>query len=260
MSMICTDARIDRRASIALALLRWNNVASRGGNEQPIRQSACDLLVAEGGFCAASVGSARAGDETHSKVVHSFPLKCDEVELGALRLCSDDAAAFDPTTLELLAAWSEGLARVIFAARKREQRPPADHPLGIAIDTMPALAWIASTDGSLDRWNTRHLEFTGFTHEQSVGDGWANAIHPDDREHIVAVRTAGVATGAPCSCEARLRRADGVYRWHSSAPCRYATSTETSSNGSEPTTTSRISNRPKRLSAEAKRFSPKPSD
>jgi PAS domain S-box-containing protein len=113
--------------------------------------------------------------------------------------------------------WPRGpkVSRVIFAARKREQRPPADHPLRIAIDTMPALAWIASTDGSLDRWNTRHLEFTGFTHEQSVGDGWANAIHPDDREHIVAVWKAGVAAGAPCSCEARLRRADGVYRWHS---------------------------------------------
>jgi PAS domain S-box-containing protein len=205
--------RIDRRSSIALALLRWNNVAARGGNEQPIRQSACDLLVADGGFCAASVGSARAGDETQTKVVHSFSLKCDDVDLGALRLGS--AAALDPTTLELVAAWSEGLARVLFAARKREQRPPDDHPLRIAIDTMPALAWIASPDGSLDRWNTRHLEFTGFTHEQSVGDGWANAVHPEDRAHIVGVWRAGVAAGAPCSCEARLRRADGVYRWHS---------------------------------------------
>jgi PAS domain S-box-containing protein len=205
-------AELPLEPSVALALLRWNNVASRGGDEQAIRQSACDLLVAECGFRAASLGSARAGDATLAKVVHGLPLTCDDIDLGTLRFGGEDAC--DATTLELMAAWSEGLARVLFAARKRAQRPPADHPLRIAIDNMPALAWIASTDGSLDRWNTRHLEFTGFTHEQSVGDGWANAIHPDDRDHIVAVWTKGVAAGAPCSCEARLRRADGVYRWH----------------------------------------------
>jgi PAS domain S-box-containing protein len=202
-------------SSTAVALLRWNNLASRGGNEQPIRQSACDLLVGQCGFCAASLGSARAGSESLAQVVHAFPLRCDDVDLGTLRLWSRDEAAFSPTVVELLAAWSEGLGRTILAARTRAQRPPADDPLRFAIDTMPALAWIASTDGALERWNTRHLEFTGFAHEQSIGDGWQDAIHPDDREHIIAVWKAGLENGAPCSCEARLRRADGVYRWHS---------------------------------------------
>jgi PAS domain S-box-containing protein len=214
MSTISANARHDPHASIAVALLRWNNVASRSGNEQPLRQSACDLLVRQCGFCAASLGSARAGDENHAEVVHAFPLTCDDVDLGTLRLWSRDTAAFSPTMLELLAAWSEGLGRALLAARKRAQRPPADDPLRFAIDTMPALAWIASTDGALERWNTRHLEFTGIAHEQSIGDGWRDAIHPDDRDHIVAVWKAGVTNGTPCSCEARLRRADGVYRWH----------------------------------------------
>src|SRR5215471_15657787 len=109
MSTNSADARHDPRASIAVALLRWNNVASRGGNEQPLRQSACDLLVGQCGFCAASLGSARAGNENQAQVVQAFPLRCDDVDLGTLRLWSRDEAAFSPTVVELLAAWSEGL-------------------------------------------------------------------------------------------------------------------------------------------------------
>jgi PAS domain S-box-containing protein len=214
MSTICAEGGNEARESIAVALLRWNNIASRAGNEQPIRQSACDLLVHQCGFGAASLGAARAGEEHPAQAVRSFPLRCDDIELGTLRVASRDALAFAPTTLEALAAWSEGLGRILLAARKRGGRPSVHDPLHLAIDTMPALAWIASPDGALERWNTRHLEFTGFAHEQSVGDGWQDAIHPEDRDHIVAVWKTGVTTGTSCACEARLRRADGTYRWH----------------------------------------------
>jgi PAS domain S-box-containing protein len=201
-------------SAIAAALLRFCNRAARRGDEQPLRQAACDLLVGECGFAAAALGDARAGDERRAQAAHDFVLRCDDVDLGTLRLGAADPAAMSPLLLELMDAWCEALARTLLAARKRAQQPPAGDPLRVAIDTMPALAWIASADGALERWNTRHLEFTGFAHEQSIGDGWQAAIHPDDRDHIVSVWQAGLAAGTPCACEARLRRADGVYRWH----------------------------------------------
>src|SRR5262249_35598747 len=38
-------------------------------------------------------------------------------------------------------------------------------------------------------------------------------LHPDDRERVLSVRSAAIATGRPYEIECRRRRADGVYRW-----------------------------------------------
>jgi PAS domain S-box-containing protein len=54
--------------------------------------------------------------------------------------------------------------------------------------------------------------FTGLTAEQIRGLGWANAIHPDDREASVAEWMESSKTGAMFELEQRLRRHDGVYR------------------------------------------------
>jgi len=51
------------------------------------------------------------------------------------------------------------------------------------------------------------------TAEQAQGWGWAEAIHPDDREQLVEDWQSCLASGIPVDMEARLRRFDGSYRW-----------------------------------------------
>jgi hypothetical protein len=48
---------------------------------------------------------------------------------------------------------------------------------------------------------------------QALAWGWAVAIHPDDRDRVVAYWQSLLASGAPGELEARLCRADGAYRW-----------------------------------------------
>jgi len=83
-----------------------------------------------------------------------------------------------------------------------------------AVETMPALAFIARPDGYRTFVNRRWVEYTGMTVEQATGSGWEAAVHPDDLEKIIEMRRRLAARGEPVEYEMRLRRgADGEYRW-----------------------------------------------
>jgi len=81
------------------------------------------------------------------------------------------------------------------------------------IDTIPGYVWSALPDGSLDFINRRWLEFSGVSLEDGLGWGWEAAVHPDDLARFVDEWRAAVESGKAMESEARVRRADGRYRW-----------------------------------------------
>src|SRR6266478_3747048 len=83
--------------------------------------------------------------------------------------------------------------------------------LRLIIDTIPTIVWRKLPDGSADFLNRKFLEFTGVSLEDGLGWGWMNSFHPDDR--LRAEWPAAMAAVNPFATEARLRRADGQYRW-----------------------------------------------
>src|SRR2546426_5527594 len=85
--------------------------------------------------------------------------------------------------------------------------------LRLTIDTIPVLAWCSRPDGSNEFLNQRWLDYTGLTIEEAQGWGWKVAIHPDDLPRLLDVWKELLASGKPGELEARLQRADGVYRW-----------------------------------------------
>jgi PAS domain S-box-containing protein len=83
--------------------------------------------------------------------------------------------------------------------------------LRLIIDTIPAIVWRKLPDGSADFLNRKFREYTGLSLEHGLGWGWMNAFHPDDR--LMEGWRAALAAEKPFEKEARLRRADGQYRW-----------------------------------------------
>jgi PAS domain S-box-containing protein len=81
------------------------------------------------------------------------------------------------------------------------------------IDTIPTLAWSTSPDGGALFLNRQWLDFTGMTTEQARGSGWQRVVHADDAPAVMAVWGAALTSGESGQVEARMRRADGVYRW-----------------------------------------------
>ena len=82
------------------------------------------------------------------------------------------------------------------------------------VETIPAMTFTTSSDGSSTFVNKRWTEYTGFSVEETTGGAWQRAIHPADLERHSEKWRISVATGQPFEDEARFRRAfDGEYRW-----------------------------------------------
>jgi PAS domain S-box-containing protein len=78
---------------------------------------------------------------------------------------------------------------------------------------MPQIVWTTSADGRTIYFNRQWVEYTGLTLEESYGEGWITAFHPDDRKRAWDAWQRAVQHRDTYSLECRLRRADGVYRW-----------------------------------------------
>lgn len=99
------------------------------------------------------------------------------------------------------------------AQRTRELRH-SELNLRQLTETIPEMLWSATPDGAIDYCNTRLLDYTGFTAEEIIGDGWTRLIHPDDVDPAVEEWNSSITSGAPFRVEVRaLHGSDGMYRW-----------------------------------------------
>ncbi|EFH88802.1 PAS domain S-box protein [Ktedonobacter racemifer] len=109
---------------------------------------------------------------------------------------------------------SQQVEYLICAGRDITERKHAEEELRVLIDAIPQLVWMARPDGSRDYCNRRWCDYTDMTSEQYQGDGWLQAIHPDDQQRVLEVWQHSVQTGRPYETELRLRQGTtGAYRW-----------------------------------------------
>ena len=80
-------------------------------------------------------------------------------------------------------------------------------------DVLPQILWVTGADGVVQYANRRWLEYSGLSETANRGTGWLVAVHPDDRERQRAAWDGALCTGSSCEATARLRRADGAFRW-----------------------------------------------
>jgi len=81
------------------------------------------------------------------------------------------------------------------------------------VDTTPAFVHTALPNGDLDFFNRGWLEYLGLSITDLLGWRWTSAIHAEDVEELVAKWRAALESGEAFVAEARVRRADGKYRW-----------------------------------------------
>ncbi len=81
------------------------------------------------------------------------------------------------------------------------------------IDTMPALAWWARPDGSMEFLNRRWHDYTGLSPAETMDWGFQAAFQPEDRKNGIEKYRKLFSENGPAETEIRLRRRDGAYRW-----------------------------------------------
>lgn len=80
--------------------------------------------------------------------------------------------------------------------------------------SIPQLVFLSRLDGERSWGSPQWIEFSGLSLDDSLGYGWLDAVHPDDREGTMAAWEVSRQTGEHYSEQRVRRQADGEYRWH----------------------------------------------
>jgi len=116
----------------------------------------------------------------------------------------------DVMAVAAFATTSFVITGLVRRARRLGEAAALKDRLQVIIDTIPAVVWSSSSDGSAGFLNQRFRDYTGLSLEEGRGWAWMSALHPDDRAKDDW--RGALAAGEPFEKEARLRRADGEYR------------------------------------------------
>src|SRR6202171_3903090 len=81
------------------------------------------------------------------------------------------------------------------------------------LELSPQVVWFAGPDGQITYFNPYWYEYTGLSPKRALGDGWIDAIHPEDRERVVESWQGAVNEGSDYEVELRLRGRDNEYCW-----------------------------------------------
>ncbi len=98
--------------------------------------------------------------------------------------------------------------------RSEEKVRAAGERFRFMAESMPQKIFTAKPNGDVDYFNQQWMEFTGLSFEQIRDWGWTQFVHPEDVDENVRQWQHSIDTGEPFTFEHRIRRADGMYRWH----------------------------------------------
>lgn len=130
-------------------------------------------------------------DGVHHSIVSKFPIP------GA----SGDATLVGGMAIDITAYRQTELALRETEARFRS-----------LADTAPVVIWVSDLDG-FEFVNREFIRFAGANGGDLRGKSWDLLLHPDDHENYISLYAGAMAAGQPFEAQARLRRADGEYRW-----------------------------------------------
>ena len=114
----------------------------------------------------------------------------------------------------VVAATSAGLLGIALAATQFERwtlrtKGRFENLLELA----PQVVWFGDPDGRITYLNPYWYEYTGLSEGKALGDGWLDAVHPEDRERVVESWQTAVKEGSDYEVELRLRGRDEEYCW-----------------------------------------------
>lgn len=151
----------------------------------------------------------------------------DVIEIYARVLETGEPVDFELQVPALNNRWYEARARKVsddrFAvllldvtARKSAEQSilESEAKFRLLAQSMPNHVWTSRANGQLDWFNERVYDFAGLTKGMLDGENWVRLVHPEDLERVTQAWNASISSGQLYKAEFRLKRHDGVYRWH----------------------------------------------
>lgn len=83
----------------------------------------------------------------------------------------------------------------------------------LLMSTSPVGIFVTDAVGSCEYINEAYEKMSGLAAAQASGQGWAQSLHPEDKDRVFEEWYAGVRTGRPFRTEFRFQRPDGSVSW-----------------------------------------------
>ena len=93
--------------------------------------------------------------------------------------------------------------------QKSDGKHRGDERFRYLLDSAPAMIRMSGSDALCNYFNKSWLEFRGRTLDQELGNGWAEGLHPDDRDLCIETYLKSFSARQPFRMEYRLQRHDG---------------------------------------------------
>jgi two-component system CheB/CheR fusion protein len=139
------------------------------------------------------------------KVTHTFP------QVGEKVLLLNARRVLQKThQLQLILLAIEDITEHAKAEKLLEEREAWFRNMA---DNAPAMIFVTDTFKSATFFNWTWLQYTGKQKEEEYGDGWLQSIHKEDLNNLSDAINASFTERRTFTCEFRLRRNDGEYRW-----------------------------------------------
>lgn len=142
-----------------------------------------------------------------------YPLLSAGRVIGTLAFATALRPEFEDEEVRLMGAVANQVATALERIRLMEELSRSEARFREMAESLPQLAWTCGPDGQCDYLSKQWLEYTGRPEAEQLGLGWAEALHPDDREDALAKWREALATESVYDLEFRLRRKDDEYRW-----------------------------------------------
>ena len=129
---------------------------------------------------------------------------------GSLRVLLTSAEKFDVAGEECLLVASSDITERIAAQQAVLE---SEERFRNMADSAPVMIWVSGEDRQCTYVNKQWVDFTGRSTEEQLGNGWVEAIHPDDRDRSFQIYAHAFEERTAFEMEYKLRRHDGEYRW-----------------------------------------------
>lgn len=141
------------------------------------------------------------------------PLVARDRALGAITLvAAESKRVYGARDLAFATELASRIATAIDNAELVTRVRHSEERYRSLIDATSQIVWTNSAEGRMLGEQAGWSRFTGQTREQYEGFGWADALHPEDRETTLRLWREAVRNRSVYVCTHRVRRNDGVYR------------------------------------------------
>ncbi|WP_157271808.1 PAS domain-containing protein [Azohydromonas aeria] len=143
----------------------------------------------------------------------AVPLVREGRLVWVLSVVSDAPRAWTPDEVTLV----QEVGDRTWAALERERSEAAlrrrEAQMHAIVSLVPDLLWRSDAAGRVEWFSERWYAYTGQAPHEALGQGWAQVLHPEDRDETLRAWAESLRTGQPLQHEHRLRAGDGSWRW-----------------------------------------------